>query len=350
MGAILGILATNPYLEVFRLSNVRFALYPEHDPIPAPISLDHLTQVTLMDITQATEDPFSGSNVVIGYILQRIRFRTGTAFTVRTKLKTNASLTPEEFINVVPSPVEALAYLSLADGPQRADVDVKFGGNGFLFRIQDGLQSPSIVFSADVDGLPEQVAKEWVVESLRQASTTPMDLRLYFTSNECGSEPSSISLEEIFHFQLWESVVDLTLTGNPQTPPDVGRDLLRLLSTPCMSEDGIMVMPFPKLQHLGISVVPGIKGKYMLAMVQARFAPPGPTEAASHSVVPVPLMLHCGNGVGAWGRSYQDKILAVPGVKGIKTGVSHPALRLARSSSPTVSEPDWPPPYDFGRY
>ncbi|KAG8919608.1 hypothetical protein FRC01_001206 [Tulasnella sp. 417] len=315
---------------------------PQPDPIPAPIPLNHLEQLTLMDVTRPILGSFERSAHGLRDFLQRIRFRTGVAFSLRTKLQRNSSFSPEQLVSLIPSPVESLACIAPVDGVQKADVDIQFTGSDFLLRMQGGPEYRPI-FSAEVGGLPEQVAREWVVEWLRQPSTTPMDLRLYFGSSESG-----FSLEDVFSFQLWESVVELTLTGNPQTPPEAGRDLLRLLSTPCMSEDEIMVMPFPKLQHLHISSVPKIKGKEMLAMVQSRFAPPGSTEAGSHSTVPVPLTIHCGNGMGDWLNRYHDRLIAVPGVDGIREGPLHPAPWLARSSSPGSPEPEWPPPYDFG--
>ncbi|KIO26987.1 hypothetical protein M407DRAFT_7560 [Tulasnella calospora MUT 4182] len=341
LGAVLNILAANPCLESLRIHDVSFAHYPQPGLIPAPLPLDHLKELTLTDVTHAMEDAFTGSNVAIGGLLQRIKFRTDVTFTLRMKLQTDSSLTPQKLTSLIPSPVEHLACLSGMDGFQRADVTVGFGGTHFLLKIQDSSCSKPI-FSFEVDGLPQQVANEWVVESLRQATTTPVDLRLRF-----GSGDSGFSLDEVFGFQLWDSVMDLTLTGNFYTAPHVGRNLLRLLSTPCMSEDGLMVMPFPKLQHLCISRVPAIKGKYMLAMVQARFALPGSTEAAVHSAVPVPLTIRCGLGVGGWINKYQDRILAIPGVEGIRAAAAGGAPWTGRSSSSSSSEPEWPPGYYY---
>ncbi|KAG8917797.1 hypothetical protein FRC00_013194, partial [Tulasnella sp. 408] len=185
MGAILDILASNPHLEILRLRDITFNQYPQLDPIPAPIPLDHLTELTLMDLMQATGNPFSKSTAGTGNFLRRIRFRTGIAFTIRTKLESDSPLTPEALISRIPSPVEALTHLSRVDGFQRAHVDVKFQGGDLLFQIRDG-SSPKPVLSVDVNGLTQQVAKKWVVESLRQASASTMDLRLYFGSEEYG--------------------------------------------------------------------------------------------------------------------------------------------------------------------
>ncbi|KAG9047382.1 hypothetical protein FS837_002435 [Tulasnella sp. UAMH 9824] len=322
MGTIFDILASNPHLEI-------------------------LQELALTDVTQPTEDSFSRSHTAIGNLLRRIRLRIGIDFSMRTQLERGSPLTPKSLINLIPNPAEALTHLSRMDGFQRAHVDVKFEGENLLFRIRDTSRS-NPVFSAAVNGLPPEVAKEWVVESLRQASATPVDLRLYFGSPEDGSGRPDFSLEEVFYFQLWESVVDLTLKGKTWCPPDIGQDILRLISTPCISEDGLMVMPFPKLQHLRISYVSGMKAKHVLAMVQARFASPGSTEAEvpSHSTRPVPLTIHCGDELGDWVNSPMiDKILAVPGLEGIRRGISP---WIPRSSSPISSEPEWPPPYDFG--
>ncbi|KAG8931213.1 hypothetical protein FRC00_000845 [Tulasnella sp. 408] len=347
MGAILHILASNPRLEILRLHDITFHRDSQPDSIPAPIPLDHLTQLTLIHVEQGTEDSFSVSHPAVATLLQRIRFRIGIPFTIMTRLEGGSPLTPKAFINLIPNPAESLTHLSLVEGFQRAQVDVKFQGENFLFRIRDASRSKP-VFSAEVNGLPPQVAKEWVLESVRQASGTPVDLRLYFGSDENDEYDyqSSFPLEDVSYFQLWESVVDLTLEGNPAAPPYIAQDIQRLLSTPCMSEDGVMVMPFPKLRHLRIYYISDIKTKHLLAMVQVRFASPGSTEAeaASHSAGPAPLTIHCGNGLEALANSPLDKILDVPGVEGVIIDLSPP---ISRSSSPISSESDWPPPGGF---
>ncbi|KAG8920420.1 hypothetical protein FRC00_010061 [Tulasnella sp. 408] len=339
IGAVLGILAANPCLEILRLHRLKFSpKTPQPDSTPALMSLDHLRQLTLTNLTWATEDESAARNPATDHLLQRINFRTGAALTIKTMLlRTDSSLTPEEFLSLIPSPVEYLAFLLQVDDYQRADVSVGFPGLSMIIR---GSPRSKPIFSVKVCGLPKQVAREWVVESLRQSLTTAMDLRLQFDSCSLG-----FSLDDFSYFRLWDSVIDLTLIGNGPRAPIPGQKLLRLLSTPCISEGGIMVMPFPNLQDLRIDGTKGMKGKWVLEMVQTRFAPPGSTEAAVHSSVPVPLTIHFGNGVGGWMDKYKDKILAVPGVEGIGAAAVHETPRVTRRTSSSSSEAEWPPPY-----
>ncbi|KAG8949815.1 hypothetical protein FRC00_007968 [Tulasnella sp. 408] len=345
--AVLGILAANPCLKILRLHQLEFSPNPpQPDSTPALISLDHLRQLTLVQLKWAREGEFSQSTPAADHLFQRINFPIDAALTITTYLPIDSSFKPEEFLSRIPSPVEYLAFLLQVDDFQRADVSVEFRGAILSLIIRESPRSKPI-YSFAVSGRPNPVAKEWVRESLQQSLTTPMDLRLQFQRGASG-----FSLDDVSYFQLWDSVIDLTLAGHDHSlaPSTTGRNLLRLLSTPCMSEAGIMVMPFPKLQHLHIDGPggSGIKGKSVLDMVQTRFAPPGSTEAAVHSSVPVPLTIHFGNGVGGWMNKYKDKILAVPGVEGIEVASVHETPWDDRRTSPSSSEAEWPPPYDDG--
>ncbi|KIO24031.1 hypothetical protein M407DRAFT_26560 [Tulasnella calospora MUT 4182] len=340
MGVMLDIVAANPNLEVIRMHNLSFAQLEQPSPSPAPIRLENLKELTLKDITHITEDGYLvGRDVPIVHLFQRIQFRPGTAFTMKERVQPDSFVPPEKFIGLIPNPVEALGYLSQIDDSQSVGVNAKFGGQRLQLEIQNASLSKPI-FSVDMHGLPRALAKNWVVEALEGATTTPIDFRLHF-----GNEERGLSLEEVLYFQLWESVKDLSVDGNWQCPLDFGRGLLQLLSTRCVSDDGSLVMPFPKLQHLRLSGLSGIKARDMLEMVRTRFALPGSTEAAVDWAVPVPMTIYFGNGVGGWRNKCMDDILATPGVKGVK-GYEESASGSSSSSSTS----QWPPPYDYYHY
>ncbi|KAG9047381.1 hypothetical protein FS837_002434 [Tulasnella sp. UAMH 9824] len=335
-GVLLDILAANPDLEVIRLHTLTFVQYVQPQSNPPPLFLNGLKELMLKDITA---DWFSGRDVPIAHILQRIQLRPGVAFTLKTKLPPTPLVKPEKLISLLPSPVETLTYLSRLDDSQSPKVKAEFAGKNISLKIQ-GYSRPKPIFSVELDGLPEPLAKNWVVGALGE-TTIPIDLRLHFAN--VGELPT-LSLDGIFHFQLWESVKDVSLDGNFRNPPDFSRTFLQLFSTRCTLDAGSPVMPFPKLQNLYLSGLSGIKAKGMLDMVRLRFVPTASLEATVHGAVPVPFTIHCGNGVGGWDNKYMDNILATPGVQGFKyyKGVSS-------ISSSTSSEPEWPPLYDpFG--
>ncbi|KAG8931214.1 hypothetical protein FRC00_000846 [Tulasnella sp. 408] len=336
MGIVLDILAANPNLEVIRLLRLTFVQCVQPQSSPAPLPLKNLKELTLKNITHITEDWDWGGDVPIAHILQWIQLRPSTVFTLVTELQHESSVKPEEFINLLPSPMEALAYLSRLDDFHSAKVYAKFSGRKIRLEIHEGSRSKPI-FSIDVDGLPYHLVNNWVVGALGEARTIPMDLRLHFA----GEEPTR-SLDGVFSFQLWESVKELSLDGNFRSPLDVGRKFLQLLSTLCTSEEGTLVMPFPKLQNLYLSGLSGIKAKDMLKMVRVRFAAPAAPGATAHGTAPTPFTIHCGNGVGGWKNKCMDDILATAGVQGIKDYKD-----TASGSSSTSSESEWPPPYDY---
>ncbi|KAG8942873.1 hypothetical protein FRC04_003448 [Tulasnella sp. 424] len=345
MGVIFNILSANPSLEVLRLHTLHFNPYTTPNPLQASIYLDHLKELTLTDLMETPEYRISGNGALITHILQRVRFRTGIPFIMGLGLETGPPSTPEAFMSLIPNPVETLASLSRKDnGLQRVDVNVWFGER-FLFEIREDPHSkPIFSISIQSNDLPRRLAKDWTTEALRGGAGTPMGLRLHVRNR--GSE---FPLDEIFEFRSWESVANLSLDGGFQTPSSIGPDLLRLLATPCMSEEGRMVMPFPRLRSLRISGLSGIKGKDMLAFVQARFAEPASTEAAIHDSIPASLTIHCGNGVGGWRSKYMDRILEVPGVEGLNGDTNDGGSRFyPRPASPTLSGSHWPPPYDYG--
>ncbi|KAG8891597.1 hypothetical protein FRC01_014612 [Tulasnella sp. 417] len=104
-------------------------------------------------------------------------------------------------------------------------------------------------------------------------------------------------------------------------------------------------MPFPKLQHLRLTGLSGIKARDMLAMVRARFASPAIPTGAAYRDAPVPMTIHLGNGVGGWRNKVMDDILATPGVKEVRD--SYEDLAGIGSSSSSSSESEWPPPYNY---
>ncbi|KIO24032.1 hypothetical protein M407DRAFT_26562 [Tulasnella calospora MUT 4182] len=305
MGVMLDIVAANPNLEVIRMRNLFFAQYIQPKPSPAPIHLENLRELTLKDIPHITEDGYSGLDVPMVHILQCIQLRPNIAFNMKEELQTDSFVKPEKFISLIPTPVAILAYISQMAGFQSAEVNAEFAGKSILLEIRAHPRSKPI-FSVEVDGLPQPLAKKWMVGGLEEATRTPMDLRLHFAN---VPEEPTLSLDDVFHFQLWESVKNLS---------------------------------FPKLQNLHLLGLSGIKAKDMLEMVRARFAPHRSTEAAVYREVPAPMTIYCGNGVGGWGNKNMDDILATPGVKGIKG--SEEAASSSSSSSP---ESEWPPPYDF---
>ncbi|KAG8919607.1 hypothetical protein FRC01_001205 [Tulasnella sp. 417] len=338
MGVMFNILIANPKLQILRFENLTFAEYVQPKPTPPPIHLHDLQELTLKDIKYMTEDGYYGDDSPIARILQRIRFRPGTTFIIKEELQTEEFLvTPEEFMSLIPSPVDALAYLHRVDGLQSAEVQAAFEGDRLELEIKDNPRSKP-TFSVDVRGLPQTLAKNWVVGALREV-TTPINLRLQFRN---GESTLIFLLDEVFFFQLWESVVDLALAGNFQLPPDFGRSFLRLLSTRFVSGGGSLVMPFPKLQHLRLTGISGIKAKDMLAMVRARFA--SPAVPTAHGATPVPMTIHCGNGVGGWRNKYMDDILATPGVTDVREFYEDLADIWSSSSS---SGSEWPPPNDY---
>ncbi|KAG9047380.1 hypothetical protein FS837_002433 [Tulasnella sp. UAMH 9824] len=336
MGIVLDVLAANLNLEVIRLLRLTFAQCAQPHPSPAPLPLKNLKEPTLRYITHVTADWDWGRDVPIARILQRIQLRPSVAFTLVTELQHESVIKPEQFIYLLPSPMEALAYLSRMDGFQSAKVYAKFTGRKILLEIQEDFRSKPI-FSIDVDGLPHHLVNKWVVGALGEATTIPMDLRLHFA----GEIPTR-SLDGVFSFQLWESVKELSMDGDFRSPLDIGRKFLQLLSTLCTSEDGSQVMPFPKRQNLYLSGLNDIKAKDMLRMVRMRFAPPTSPGATAHGTAPTPCTIYCGNGVGGWKNKCMDDILATAGVQGIKDYKD-----MFRGSSSTSSEPEWPPPNSF---
>ncbi|KAG9047379.1 hypothetical protein FS837_002432 [Tulasnella sp. UAMH 9824] len=338
MDAVLNILAANPSLEVLRLHYVKFAPYARRESTLGPTTLHNLKELSLMDMRHLNEERHSGGDGATAHILQRIQFRPGIAFNMRTGLHTDFRSSLERHLSLIPSPVVALTRLSQIDGFQRADVYADLGDNTIGFKIEEGSRS-SPVFSIEMLGLPEQVAYDWTMAALGEATKIPISLQLRFSYFE-----SQFSLDQAFHFQLWESVNDLVLHGSLLTPPETGPKLLRLLSTPCMSEDGTMVMPFPRLQNLHLGWIWGINAEGILAMVRARFAPPGSTEDAIYSAVPAPLTIHCHRKVEGWTPRYTEEILATTGVERFEHAEKKPnGDRDVLLQLGTKSNDDWPP-------
>ncbi|KAG8931215.1 hypothetical protein FRC00_000847 [Tulasnella sp. 408] len=337
MDAFLNILAANPSLEFLRLDRVEFAHYVQRESASGPIPLHNLKEMSLVDIKHLQEEGHLGGDGATAHILRRIQYPPGIAFTMKTGLHTDYQSSLERHISLIPSLMATLTRLSQIEGFQRADVNADLGGKNIRFKIEEGSRSRP-VFSIEVSGLPEQVAWDWTMGALGEATKIPINPQLRFSNLGSNS-----ALDQVFHFQLWESVDDLTLDLD-RTPPEIGERILRLLSTPYMLEDGTMVMPVPKLQNLHLGTIYGFNAEGVLAMVRARFAPPGSTEDAIHSHLPVPLTIHCELTGAGWTPKDTEELLATPGVEGFKYAEEIADDDWDSSLEPEIDFEDyWPP-------
>ncbi|KAG8947401.1 hypothetical protein FRC04_010721 [Tulasnella sp. 424] len=352
MGAIFNILAGNPCLEVFRLDFIAFAPYTPPHPIPSPIALESLQELTWTNVRQEVETPTGGSDVALTRILQRIRVPTCSKFEVDSWLQDGSGVSPEELVRLILPPMQVTARTTCEKSNLHPIVvDASFGESEFQLKASRGVEgrreasrgscsTPS--FSIKVGALPRSIAKRWMTDQLGGESARTLELRLSFEYAEGGP-----SLGDVIYFQEWESVSKLDINGGSESQQSIARELFLLLSTPCDSANGVKIMPFPALQTLRLSNLP-FKGKDLVASMTARFGSDTTIASGDGVSALAALSIILADGAGGRTEEYLDKIRAIPGIKALKL-FEEKAFSLfgepptIHDTSSILSVSDWPP-------
>ncbi|KAG8947658.1 hypothetical protein FRC04_010592 [Tulasnella sp. 424] len=335
MGPIFNILAGNPCLEVFRLHFIAFARYHPPHPIPSPIVLESLRELTWTDVRQEVETPTGGTDVALARILRHIRVPACSKFEVEVWMKDGSGVSPEELVRLILPPMQVAARTTSGKSNLHpVVVDASFGERGFQLKASRDSRSTAS-FSVDLGALPRSLAKRWMTDQLGEESPRTLDLRLSFEYTE--DEPS---VADVIYFQQWESVTQLDIDGSSGSQQSIARELFRLLSTPCDSVNGVKIMPFPALQTLRLFNLIAFNGEDLVASMTARFSSDAPPIASGDGVsAPAALSIILADGPGGRPEKYFNKIRAIPGIKDLKFFEEPPTIR----DTPSIFSV-WPPP------
>ncbi|KAG8947662.1 hypothetical protein FRC04_010596 [Tulasnella sp. 424] len=336
MGPIFNILAGNPCLEVLRLHFIAFAQYTPPHPIPSPIALESLRELTWTDVRQEVETRTGGRDVALTRILQCIRVPACSKFEVDSWLQDGSGVSPEELVRLILPPMQVAARTTSGiSNLHPVVVDASFGERGFQLKASRDSRSTAS-FSVDLGALPRSLAKRWMTDQLGEESPRTLDLRLSFEYTE--DEPS---VADVIYFQQWESVTQLDIDGSSGSQQSIARELFRLLATPYDSANGVKIMPFPALQTLRLSNLIAFNGEDLVASMTARFSSDAPIASGNGVSTPAALSIILGDVTGGHPEEYFNKIRAIQGIKALRLFEERPAID---DISSILSVSDWPPP------
>ncbi|KAG8952913.1 hypothetical protein FRC04_003364 [Tulasnella sp. 424] len=349
METLFGIIAENPNLRILRIHFITFRPYTHPPKDYEPIVLSRLTDFTFTNIAEIQFER-QVQDIPVMRMLRRLRFPACVSFAIEIGIYGDSDVTPEDFLHLIPRPIEIFTRGGdRLSRPKPPTARVEFWDREFECHTL-GSPKSNPKYSMVLRGVERNVGVEWTRRELVEAWTEAkpnLQLQYWVDNNRC-------KLEHVFYFQDLESVVGLEVMGSSNVERPVGSGLARRLEIPVVSASGSTIGPFLHLQTLRFSYC-SVDGKQLLRVVKERFfcitnpSSKGEGEAReANAATGRGLSIIWGEGMKKLPRKITRDILAVPGVKDIKTlkdTHSGPADDHDGSSSISSEESDWYPHY-----